>query len=57
MSDAVTSTKLEQTGETILGQPMLLECMVICDLSSAHECEIRGFLIYLLIVKTLTDFV
>ena len=38
-------------GETILGQPMLSECMGICVFSPAHECEMRGYLVYLLIVK------
>ena len=41
MSDSITSTKLEQAGETISGQPMLFECMGICVLSSAHESEMR----------------
>ena len=36
MSDAITSRKLEQTGN-ILGQPRLFECMGICVLSPAHE--------------------
>ena len=35
----------------ILGQPMLFECKSICVLSPAHESEIRGYLVYLLIVK------
>ena len=51
MSDAITSTKLEQTGETILGQPRLFECMGICVLSPAHESEMRGYPVYVLIVK------
>ena len=38
----------------ILGQPMLFQCMVICVLSPAHECEMRGSLVYLLIVKYLS---
>ena len=42
MSDAITSTKLEQTGGNILGQPILFECMDICVLSPAHESEMRG---------------
>ena len=54
MSDAITSTKLEQTGKNILGQPMLFECMGICVLSPAHESEMRGYLFYLLIVKYLS---
>ena len=39
--------------ENILGQPMLLKCMGICVLSPAHESEMRGYLVYLLIVKYL----
>ena len=52
MSDAITSKKLEQTGN-ILGQPRLFECMGICVLSPAHESEMRGYLVYVLIVKYL----
>ena len=40
-------------GRTILGQPMLFEGMGICVLSPAHECEMRGSLVYMLIVKYL----
>ena len=40
--------------ENILGQPMLFECLGICVLSPAHESEIRGYLVYVLIVKTLS---
>ena len=39
--------------ENILGQPMLFECMGICVLSPAHESEMRGYLVYVLIVKNL----
>ena len=39
--------------ENILGQPMLFVCMGICVLSPAHESEMRGYLVYLLIVKNL----
>ena len=44
---------------SILGQPMLLECMGICVLSPVHESEMRGYLDYVLIVKKtyLIDFV
>ena len=38
-------------GGNILGQPMLFECMGICVLSPAHEREMRGYRVYLLIVK------
>ena len=51
MSDAITSSKLEKK---ILGQPKLFECMGICVLSPAHECEMRSSLVYLLIVKYLS---
>ena len=37
----------------ILGQLMLFECMGICVLSPAHESEMRGYPVYLLIVKYL----
>ena len=57
MSDAITSTKLEQTGGNILGQPMLFECMGICVLSPAHESEMRGYLVYVLIVKKLISLI
>ena len=36
--------------ENILGQPMLFVCMGICVLSPAHESEMRGYLVYVLIV-------
>ena len=39
----------------ILGQPRLFECMGICVLSPAHESEMRGYLVYVLIVKYLLD--
>ena len=38
----------------ILGQPMLFECRGICVLSPAHVSEMRGYLVYLLIVKYLS---
>ena len=41
-------------GENILGQPMLFECMGNCVLSPAHESEMRGYLVYVLIVKKLS---
>ena len=53
MSDAITSAKLEPTGK-LLGQPMLFECMGICELSPARESEMRGNLVYVLIVKNLS---
>ena len=38
--------------EYILGQPMLSECTGNCILSPAHESEMRGYFVYVLIVKT-----
>ena len=40
--------------ENILGQPMLFECMGICVLSPAHESGMKGYLVYVLIVKYLS---
>ena len=40
--------------ENILGQRMLFECMSICVSSPAHESEMRGYLVYVLIVKNLS---
>ena len=37
--------------ESVLGQPMLFVCMGICVLSPAHESEMRGYLVYMLILK------
>ena len=51
MSDAITSTKTGADRGNILGQPMLF--MGICVLSPAHESEMRGYLVYVLIVKYL----
>ena len=36
-----------------MGQPIPFECMGICVLSPAHENEMRGYLVYLLIEKYL----
>ena len=33
---------------------MLFECMGICFLSPAHESEMRGYLVYVLIIKYLS---
>ena len=41
----------------ILGKPMLFVCMGICVLSPAHESEMRGYLVYLLIVKKLISLI
>ena len=43
--------------ENILGKPMLLECMGICVLSPAHESEMRGYLVYVLIVKKIISLI
>ena len=43
--------KTEADGGTILEQPMPFECMGICVLSPAHESRMRGYLVYVLIVK------
>ena len=47
--------KTEAEVGTILGEQMLFECMGICVLSPAHECEMWGSLVYLLIGKYLSD--
>ena len=39
-----------------LGQPRLFECMGFCVLSPARESEMRGYLVYVLIVKYLPIF-
>ena len=44
-------TETDRTG--IVVQPMLFECMGICVLNPAHESEMRGSLLYQLIVKYL----
>ena len=41
-------------GGNISGQPMLFVFMGICVLSPAHESEMRGYLLYVLIVKYLS---
>ena len=41
--------------ENILGQPMLFVCMGICVLSPAHKSEMRGYLVYVLIEKNLSN--
>ena len=38
----------------LLGQPMLFECMGVCVLSPAHESEIRGYLVYVLVLNYLS---
>ena len=40
-------------GGNILGQPRLFEYMGICVLKPAQESEMRGYLVYVLIVKYL----
>ena len=54
----VRSHNQNKTGadrENILGQPVLFECMGICVLSPAHESEMRGHLVHVLIVKKQTN--
>ena len=51
MADVITSTKLEQTGEIFWDSRGCFECMGIRVLSPAHENEMRGYLVYLLIVN------
>ena len=41
-------------GGAILGQPRLFKCMGIFVLSPAHENQMRGYLVYVLIVKYLS---
>ena len=41
-------------GGNTLGQPLLFECMGIYVLSPGHESEMRGYLVYVLIVKYLS---
>ena len=50
MSDAITGADRG----SVLGQPMLFECKGICVLSPAHESEMRGSLVCLLIVNDLS---
>ena len=45
--------KTEADWGNIWGEPMLFVCMGICVLSPAHESEMRGYLVYVLIVKYL----
>ena len=46
--------KTEADRGNILGQPMPFECMGICFLSPAHDSEMRGYRVYVLIVKYLS---
>ena len=46
--------KTEADRAIILGQPRLCGCMGICFLSPAHESEIKGYFVYVLIVKYLS---
>ena len=46
--------KIRPDRANILGQPMLFVCMGMCVLSPAHESEMRGYLVYVLIVKKLS---
>ena len=50
--------KIGADRENILGQPMLFVCMGICVLSPAHESDMRGYLVYVIVKKTYSsDFV
>ena len=40
-------------GQNILRQPMLFECMGICVLNPVYKSQMRGYLVYVLIVKYL----
>ena len=51
MSDVITSIKLELTGKIFWDSPCCFSAWVICVLSPAHESEMRGYLVYVLIVK------
>ena len=57
MSDARTSIKTGADGKITLGQPMLFECMGISVLSLEHGREMRGYLVYVLIVKKLISLI
>ena len=52
MSDAITSTKLEHTGRIFWDG----RCC-FCVLSPAHESEMRGYFVYVLIVKKLISLI
>ena len=41
-------------GGKVLGQPMLFECIGIGVSRMAHESKLRGYLVYVLIVKYLS---
>ena len=43
--------------DDILGQPMLFVCMGICVLSPAHESEMRGYLVSVLVVKKIVSLI
>ena len=51
MSDAITITKLDQTGKIFWDNRCCLSAIGIYVLSPAHESEMRGYLVYVLIVK------
>ena len=55
MLNAITSTKLKQTGELFWDSQCCLTAWVSTFLSPAHECEMKDYLVYLLIVKYLSD--
>ena len=41
---------------SILGQPVLFECNGVCVLNPVHESEMRGYLVFVLIVEYLLIF-
>ena len=53
MSDAITSAKLEQTGKIFWDSRCCLCAWISAFFSPAHESEMRGYLVYVLIVKNL----
>ena len=52
MSNVITGTKLEQTGEIFCDSRCCL-CARVSVLSLVHESEMRGYLVNVLIVKYL----
>ena len=50
-------TEPESAAWNILEQPILFKSMGICVFSPAHESEMRGYLVYLLIVKYLSQLI
>ena len=57
MSDAITSTKLEPTGKIFWDSRSCLCAWGSAFLSPAHEREMRGYLVYVLIVKKIISLI